>query len=187
MARPLSDEKRRALLDAALDVVSEVGLSASTARIAKQAGVGDGTLFVYFPTKEQLFNHLYLDIKNDFRKTFEIDTSRAVQMELRRFWDAYIAWGMKFPKKYMVSRYLNSWDKLQAETRKLSWEMFVDFKTLVNTGIEKEILRNQPEEFIGQLVDTIANMVIEHSQGHPQQIGQWQALGWQAFWNAVRT
>ena len=44
MARPLSEDKRTAILDAATEVVAMLGVSAQTAKIAKGAGVAEGTL-----------------------------------------------------------------------------------------------------------------------------------------------
>jgi Bacterial regulatory proteins, tetR family len=63
MARPLSDEKRKLILTAATSAVASLGTAASTAKIAKDAGVGEGTLFVYFPTKDDLLSQLYLDLR----------------------------------------------------------------------------------------------------------------------------
>ncbi|QNE50918.1 MULTISPECIES: TetR/AcrR family transcriptional regulator [Enterobacterales] len=186
MARPLSEVKRNAILDAALEAVSELGLSAPTAKIARMAGIGDGTLFVYFSTKEHLFNQLYLCIKSEFRDMVSIDLTGSVESELRHFWHAYIDWGMTSPKKYRVARYLNSWDKLLDETRVASWEMFEDFRYIVRAGIVQNVVRPQPEEFIGQLIDSIADMVINHCQDSPQEAPVWRRLGWQAFWQAVR-
>jgi AcrR family transcriptional regulator len=48
----------RALLRAAREVVAEDGVHASVATIAARAGVGVGTLYRRYPTKEQLFQHL---------------------------------------------------------------------------------------------------------------------------------
>jgi AcrR family transcriptional regulator len=45
---------RRRLLEAAEDVFAAEGASASTEEVARQAGVGIGTLFRHFPTKEAL-------------------------------------------------------------------------------------------------------------------------------------
>ena len=45
MARPLSEEKREAILEAAAELVAQMGTGASTANIAKAAGVAEGTLF----------------------------------------------------------------------------------------------------------------------------------------------
>ena len=69
MARPLSEEKRQALLDAAAEFVASLGTGASTAKIAKAAGVSEGTLFTYFPTKDDLLNQLFLEIEADLAET----------------------------------------------------------------------------------------------------------------------
>ena len=58
--------KRQALLEAALELFAEHGLTrASTAQIAKRAGVASGTLFFHFNSKEELihalFDQVYLD------------------------------------------------------------------------------------------------------------------------------
>ena len=54
MARPrtISDQQ---IVDAALEVFLEQGFSATTAEIARRAGVSEGTLFKRFATKEELF------------------------------------------------------------------------------------------------------------------------------------
>ena len=49
-----AERNRRALLDAAVQVFGERGLDATVAEIAARAGVGQGTAFRHFPTKEQL-------------------------------------------------------------------------------------------------------------------------------------
>jgi Bacterial regulatory proteins, tetR family len=48
MARPRSEEKRNAIIDAATRVIVAQGLSAPIAAIAQEAGVSNGLLFVYF-------------------------------------------------------------------------------------------------------------------------------------------
>ncbi|MGL5975525.1 MAG: TetR/AcrR family transcriptional regulator, partial [Aeromonas sobria] len=51
LSPPMTD-KRRQILDAALALCAEDGLQgAATARIAKAAGVANGTLFHHFPSK----------------------------------------------------------------------------------------------------------------------------------------
>ncbi len=49
-----AERNRRALLDAAVQVFGERGLDATVAEIASRAGVGQGTAFRHFPTKEHL-------------------------------------------------------------------------------------------------------------------------------------
>ena len=65
MARPRSEEKRKALLKAATEIFSIRGLSAPTASITELAGLAEGTLFVYFKDKDDLINCLYEELKKE--------------------------------------------------------------------------------------------------------------------------
>ncbi len=65
MARPKSEDKKQALLEAATSAIAQSGIAASTAMIARSAGVAEGTLFRYFATKDDLLNALYLHLKSD--------------------------------------------------------------------------------------------------------------------------
>lgn len=52
----ISNEKRLEILDAAIKLFSEQGFEKTTVdEIAGQAGVGKGTIYLYFNTKEQIF------------------------------------------------------------------------------------------------------------------------------------
>jgi len=62
--RPLradAERNRKRLLDAAAEVFAEQGLEASTAEIARRAGVGHGTVFRRFPTKDDLVAAIVVD------------------------------------------------------------------------------------------------------------------------------
>src|SRR4051794_1308783 len=50
---------REKLLDTALDVFAECGTNASLEKIAKRAGVGIGTLYRHFPTRDDLVEAAY--------------------------------------------------------------------------------------------------------------------------------
>ena len=67
MARPRSPDKQEAILAAAARALAEDGASATTARIARLAGVAEGTVFTYFDSKDALLNALYLDLKAGMR------------------------------------------------------------------------------------------------------------------------
>ncbi|MFZ1109522.1 MAG: TetR/AcrR family transcriptional regulator [Rhodomicrobium sp.] len=57
--RVSQDERRAAILDAALDVFAENGFAAARLDdVAQKAGVAKGTLYLYFPDKETLFEEL---------------------------------------------------------------------------------------------------------------------------------
>jgi AcrR family transcriptional regulator len=93
MARPKSEDKRNAILDAATRVFAERGLTAApTSEISKQAGVAEGTLFTYFKTKDDLINALYREIKLELADAMMSGFLRkkTVRTRLRHVWDGYV-------------------------------------------------------------------------------------------------
>ena len=61
--RPLRADARRnraKLLDVAEEVFAEKGTSASTEEVARRAGVGIGTVFRHFPTKQDLLEAVFV-------------------------------------------------------------------------------------------------------------------------------
>jgi len=70
--RPLradAERNRKRLLDAAVEVFAEQGLEASTAEIARRAGVGQGTVFRRFPTKDDLVAAIVVDRLGEITET----------------------------------------------------------------------------------------------------------------------
>ena len=62
--RPVVDDKRRRILDAALRVFAERGYHGTNVpEVATAAGVGIGSLYRYFADKEALVNEVYRDAK----------------------------------------------------------------------------------------------------------------------------
>lgn len=65
-------ENRRAILDAAVELIIEKGVRGASMRaIARAAGVGDATIYNYFPTKEALLYGYYSDSLEDAAQALE--------------------------------------------------------------------------------------------------------------------
>jgi len=99
VARPKSEDKRNAILDAATHLFAERGLTAApTSEISKQAGVAEGTLFTYFKTRTDLINALYREIKLELADAMMSDfPGRRGWYRLRHVWDRYVNWGIANP------------------------------------------------------------------------------------------
>lgn len=95
MARPLSEEKREAILAAAAELIATSGTGASTASIAKAAGVAEGTLFTYFATKDDLLNQLFVEIETDLAQTMmsAYPAKDGSREHIWNIWDRLIDWG----------------------------------------------------------------------------------------------
>jgi AcrR family transcriptional regulator len=62
-----SKDKQAALLKATLTLINNGGIQeASMAKVAKLAKVSPATIYLYFENKQDMINHLYLDVKADF-------------------------------------------------------------------------------------------------------------------------
>jgi AcrR family transcriptional regulator len=90
--RPKRADARRnyeALIAAARDAFAEAGTSASLEDIARRAQVGIGTLYRHFPTRQDLFESVYVD---------EVEALCATANDLADLaaWDALVAWVDRF-------------------------------------------------------------------------------------------
>jgi AcrR family transcriptional regulator len=75
--RPLVDDKRRLILDAALTTFADRGYHGTAVpEVATAAGVGTGTLYRYFANKEALVNEVYRDAKARLRAALLGDPTR---------------------------------------------------------------------------------------------------------------
>jgi AcrR family transcriptional regulator len=79
MAKNLNPDKKQLLLDAALDVFSENGYWATKiSDIVAKANVAQGTFYLYFKNKEELFKEMLLDINNESKKEMREILERGV-------------------------------------------------------------------------------------------------------------
>src|SRR6478672_13523501 len=60
-----AERNRQRLIDAAAELFGERGLDVGVAEIAQRAGVGRGTLFRNFPTKEDLIAAIVVDAMSE--------------------------------------------------------------------------------------------------------------------------
>lgn len=89
-----SIDKRNALLKATLFLVNNGGIQgASMAKVAKIANVSPATIYLFFDSKQDLVNQLYLDVKISFAteafKNFDSDKSvkdKSVKERFKSIW-----------------------------------------------------------------------------------------------------
>lgn len=95
-------EKEIAILEAALRLFVEKGFHAApTSKIAKAAGVSNGTLFHYFKTKDILIRELYFWIKELKIQAVagELENIKGVKNKVKYLFLGTIDWLIENPKK----------------------------------------------------------------------------------------
>ncbi|MDG3442364.1 TetR/AcrR family transcriptional regulator [Nitrospirillum amazonense] len=187
MARPKSEEKRDAILAAAVQVIADQGLGAPTARIASLAGVAEGTLFTYFATKDLLLNQLYLALKAELRDAMmaAYPADGPLRDRVRHIWDRYVDWGVRGPAKRRAMAQLMVSDRLTPETRALGSEGFARIDGVVREGVAQGLMRDQPPDFVAAILTSLAETTMDFILRQPDSAERYRAAGFDALWNAL--
>jgi AcrR family transcriptional regulator len=187
MARPLSEEKRTAILEAATEVVAMLGVSAPTAKIAKEAGVAEGTLFTYFANKDELLNRLYLELKMDLRDAMMAGypAGKSLVDRSRHVWDRFVGWGSAHPLKRRAMRQLAVSDRITEESKKLVADAFGEFDDMMRACVAGGAMRHEPPSFVSAIMSAIGDTTMDFIMREPGQAKRYRKAGFDAFWNAV--
>jgi AcrR family transcriptional regulator len=187
MARPLSEDKRTAILEAATEVVAALGLSAPTAKIAKGAGVAEGTLFTYFANKDELLNRLYLELKTDLSDAMmtSYPADKSLIERNRHVWDRFIGWGLAHPMKRRAMRQLAVSDRITGESKKLVGDAFAEFDDLMRESAAGGAMKHLPPSFVSAIMSAIGDTTMDFIVREPARAKRYTKAGFDAFWNTV--
>jgi AcrR family transcriptional regulator len=189
MARPRSEDKRNAILDAATRLFAERGLTAApTSEISKLAGVAEGTLFTYFKTKDDLINALYREIKLELADAMMSDFPRKknIRTKLRHVWDRYVNWGIANPRQRKVLAQLTVSEALTKESRDAGSAPFVEFQAMIRDAIEQRVFRNDvPVELISKSLAALVEATIDLTESSRAKAKQYRDSGFQMFWAGI--
>ena len=99
----MCENKRKIILFTAMKLFNERGFhNTPTSLIAKKAKVSVGTLFNYYPTKEQLILAIYEDIKHHSKHVYLelIRDYDSFHDKLLSMWTAVIKWALQNPNEF---------------------------------------------------------------------------------------
>ncbi len=187
MPRPRSDEKRAAVLDAATRIIVAQGLSAPTAGIAKEAGVANGSLFTYFPTKTELLNQLYLELKSEMASVALKGSSSQTELRERFFkvWKNWMQWAVSFPDKRKALAQLMVSGEITTESRAAGNRLLAELAALVEQSRAAGPLRKAPIQFVFALMNSVAEATMDFMVQDPENAGKHCKAGFEAMWRMV--
>jgi AcrR family transcriptional regulator len=185
MARSKDEDKRKAILDAALRVFAEHGIaSAPTAAISKAAGVAEGTLFTYFKTKDELMNELYLELRQEFSRHLpDFPHGDDPRTRLKYIWEKYLELGAAHPERLKVLAQLRASGKLfrENETPPLALVEVIKIAREVSAGTE---LANVSTEYLVLMVRAQLEITVEFINAHPES-AECRELGFGMLWRGL--
>jgi AcrR family transcriptional regulator len=187
MARPKSEEKRKAILSAALEVFADRGLSAATTAISNAAGVAEGTLFIYFKTKDDLLNSLYRDIKLDMADAMMSNFPRrkSVKARLRHVWNHYVDWGVASRTAHKVLKQIEVWDGLTSESREAGFAPFAEIQCMADEAAAQRIFKPLPQRFIASAMSALAEATMQLIEQDGVNAAVYRNAGFEMLWAGI--
>lgn len=105
-------DKKQAVMNATLALIAEKGFhGTSMSEVAKKAKVAVGTIYHYFPSKEELINELYLNLQDDLERQIHrgYEAGNPMMETLRRVWFNWIAFNVDHPEEFaFMEQYASS-------------------------------------------------------------------------------
>jgi AcrR family transcriptional regulator len=187
MPRPKSNEKRSAILEAATRIIVTQGLSAPTAGIAKEAGVANGSLFTYFETKTDLFNHLYLELKMEMASVAMKDLPRGAEPreQLLHLWQQWMNWAVSHPDKRRALTQLGVSDEITPETRAAGHQTMAGVAELLEHIRVSGPMQKASMGFVVAILNSIAEATIDFMTQDSTHAKKHCKEGFEALWRVV--
>ena len=187
MARPKSEDKRSAIMIAATRVIVTRGLSAPTARIAREACVANGSLFTYFETKGDLFNQLYLELKRETAATTMegLPEGAGLRVQMFHVWRNWTNWAVSCPEKRRALAQLSVWGGITAANRAAGHKMMTGPAELVEQSRSNGPMREAPLGFVLSLMNSLAEATMDFMTQDPTNANKHCKEGFEALWRML--
>ncbi len=190
MVRKTDPDKRKAFMDASLTLFVRNGIQGtSTAAIAREAGTAAGTLFLYFPRKQDLIDALVLEIS---RKQAD-NVTRSLKDGMNAFemfstiWDGVISWFRSHPEAYSYVQLVRDTGLISPEVVDQTGQIFSFYFRAIGKGLSEKTIQDLPPELVGEILyrDIVAvmNLIIRNPDSEKQT--EYIRRGFDIFWRGI--
>ena len=170
IARPRIKDKRTAILQAALKVFAEGGVNGvPMPALAEEAGVGTGTIYRYFSSKEVLVNELFREEKLSLNKRLysNLDASLTPYEKFALVWQRMVLYTREAPASYRFMElqdhrpYLD--DESRSMERKTRAPLLDHYRLLQKQGVYRQDIR--AEVLMALIWGAFVNMIKAERHG----------------------
>jgi AcrR family transcriptional regulator len=187
MARPRNEDRRNAILSAATRTIASQGLGAATAVIAKEAGVSNGSLFVYFDTKAALLNELYVALKTEMvvAALAGFPTGGESREQVLQMWTQWLRWATTSPEKRRALAQLQVSDDITAASHEAVNSASSAIADLLEQSRAGGPMQDAPLSFVLTLTNAIAETTIDTVIREPAEAETLIRLAFEAIWRVI--
>lgn len=163
----------------------------STSAIAKDAGTATGTLFLYFPTKQDLIHELVLEIgkeQSDYIKSL-LKPTLSVRETFLTIWNGSVRWFLENMDAYQYIRQVRDSGLIAEEVVQESERFFDYYHDAIEAGFTEGFIKPYPTELIGSMLyqTIVAVMNLIGAVSDPKKQNDYIQLGFNIFWDGIKT
>jgi AcrR family transcriptional regulator len=187
-SRKAVGDKREAIMSAALELFVERGFYGTIVPdIAERAGVGAGTIYRYFDSKEALVNAIYREQKMLFGRIAidEFPGTAPTREQFRVLWTRMARFATENPSSFGFLELHHHAQYLDAESRAVEQRMTELFaNVVVRAQARGELKAGDPRILMGLVMGGFIGVIRNCGDG-PLDEARW-VLAEQCMWEAIR-
>ncbi|MDN5004326.1 TetR/AcrR family transcriptional regulator [Bradyrhizobium sp. GCM10027634] len=189
--KPKDDKKLDAVIAATCRLASEQGLFGLTlTEIAKAAGIGTSTLYVYFADKEALFNEVYRRAKREAVDFYghEIDPTAPLKGRVRSVWNKMLDHRLRrYDQVSFMEQFVGS-SFMSEESRAYTARIGEGLMQLVSEGQDADLLKVVPAHFLTSLfIGSVRETARLIRAGSITDSEENRAVAFQLCWDGIRS
>lgn len=185
-AKKVVEDKRQAILDAALALFADQGFHGTAIpEVARKAGVAAGTIYRYFDGKEALVNVLYSEWR-DRAQAFVLDgfdPALPPREQFGFYWRRLVDFALKYPKAITFLDFHHHAPYLDAKSLEKEKVGRLTLKPFIEIAQESGVLKRiQPEIIMAITIGALIGLVKSAREGNvklnPQSIADAEDVCW---------
>ena len=140
----MKEEKKELILKVATDLFRKFGLHKTTVdEIAEKAGIGKGTIYHYYDSKEEIFQDVLEQEVNKLKSEMSelLDKEQSPAMKLKKYFLTRMAIVGKLAKTYTTFKdeYIEYYSFIERIRKKYNEYEYSIIKDILNEGVKKDI------------------------------------------------
>jgi len=184
------DDKREAILQATLRLVSEYGFHGTAmSKVAREAGVSAGIIYHYFKNKDALLTELYLELKQQLSdaQLSALDSAKPLSDQIRQIWNAMIRWFIAHPCETAYVQQFSSSPYFTAEVEEQSAHIWKPLRDVHTKALEASVIKDLPMPVFGTLaVDVPSALVRRQAAGQLELTEEVVESVVESLWQAIK-
>ncbi len=184
------EDKKEAIYWASVKLLHQNGFySTPMSKIAKEARVAAGTIYIYYKSKEDLLNSLYLEIKKKFSASLMegVSDSMPVKDAFERVWRNAVSFELKHIEEYSVMEQFRNSPFIKMETVEEGLKIFRPFIRLVEKAVREKIVKPLTTELFFALFLSPAGEIVKGAMRTGTELSEETlSITLQGCWDAVR-